>query len=357
MSIEVEYLAGTVYASNGFNAPEWPPHPARLFSALVNAAKEAEMGDGADDALRWLERQQPPEIRASVPGETVTVTRFVPPNYPRFREPFQLLPWWRDSAKQQRTFPSQTPSEPVVSFQWPTVNSYPEVLPEIVRRVAHLGHSASLVRASVETDCVEPTFVPDPGGPIALGVPTLGRLYELEESYELGQRPRPPALQRYRHAGAVVAKSSHDEMIIMRQAAGLPIPVEAALTLTEAVRRALIAVADEQGVLLPEIHGHEDGPHCAYFALPFAGWEHASGRILGAAIAVPRGTGTTARQRIYRACASLKYVEVPAFGRWQPGPIGGAIPVTLDRATWIGPATTWATVTPVVLKHRPSEKF
>ncbi|MEO6629879.1 MAG: type I-U CRISPR-associated protein Csb2, partial [Aquihabitans sp.] len=41
--------------------PEWPPHPARLFCALV-------AGDPSPaewDALRWLEALPPPEVHAS----------------------------------------------------------------------------------------------------------------------------------------------------------------------------------------------------------------------------------------------------------------------------------------------------
>jgi CRISPR-associated protein Csb2 len=357
MRIEVEYLSGTVYASDGLNQPEWPPHPARLFSAMVNAAKQAELGESADDALRWLEQQRPPSIRSGEPGDAVVVTRFVPPNYPRFREPYQMLPWFRDSAKQQRMFPSQTPSDPVVSFEWPGIDSYPAALPEIVRRIARLGHSASFVRASVETDGVEPTFVPDSRGPIALRVPTPGRLDELEECYRLDQWPRPAALQRYRRFEPPLAQSGHGEMIVMRQVGGLPIPVEATLTFTEAFRKALIAVADQQGVVTPEIHGHQNGPHCAYVPLPFAGWEHSNGRLLGAALVMPRGAGILLQHRIYRACAALKHIEVPAFGSWQPGPVRVPAPMTLQPSTWIRPARTWATITPIVLKHRPSQKF
>jgi CRISPR-associated protein Csb2 len=357
MRIEVEYLTGTVYASDGMNQPEWPPHPARLFSAMVNAAKQADLGKAGDDALRWLEAQNPPAIRAGDPGEAVVVPRFVPPNYPRFREPYQMLPWLRDSAKQQRTFPAQTPSDPVVSFEWPGIENHPPVLLEIVKRIAHLGHSAAFVRANIEANPVEPTLVPDPRGPIALRVPTPGRLKELEECYQLGQWPRPAAIQRYQKAEPPLAQSGHGEMIIMRQAGGLPIPIEATLTFTEAFRRALIAVADQQGAMAPEIHGHEQGPHCAYLSLPFAGWEHGSGQIMGAALALPRGVGIGLRQRIYRACAALNHIEVPAFGAWQPGPVKITTPMTLQSSTWTRPSKTWVTITPIVLKHRPSEKF
>src|SRR5690348_6077779 len=101
MRIEVEFLIGTVYASDGVHGAEWPPHPARLFSAMVNVAKEADMGVSADEALRWLERQGPPEIRAGEAAESHSVTRFVPPNYPRFRDPYHLLPWLRNGALQE----------------------------------------------------------------------------------------------------------------------------------------------------------------------------------------------------------------------------------------------------------------
>jgi len=357
MRIEVEFLTGTVYASDGMDGTEWPPHPARLFSAMVSAAKEADMGDTADEALRWLEHQGPPEIRAGEAAETHSVTRFVPPNYPRFRNPYHLLPWLRRGAPQKRTFPAQTPSDPMVSFQWSTIKSYPEILPQIVRRVGRLGHSASLVRANVENNLVEPTWVPDPQGPMALGVPTPGRLKDLEDCYSRCQRPVPPAFHRYRYVTPIVAESSHGDMVVIRQAAGLPIPVEATLTFTEALRSALIHVADEQGLQLPEIHGHQDGPHCAYLPLAFSGWQHASGFIMGAAIALPRVSGAAVRQRIYRVCAGLNHLAVPAFGCWQPGPVGADAPLTLQPSTWVGPATAWATLTPIVLKHRPSTKF
>ena len=313
------------------------------------------MGEAADVALRWLERQGPPEIRAGEAAESHSVTRFVPPNYPRFRNPYHLLPWLR--AGTERTFPAQTPSDPIVSFQWSAVNSYPEILPKIVRRVGYLGHSTSLVRANLENDLVEPTLVPDPQGSTPLGIPTPGRLKELEDCYSRGQRPVPPAFHRYRYVTAEVAESSHGQMIVIRQAGGLPIPVEATLTFTEALRGALIAVASEQGSLLPEIHGHQEGPHCAYLPLPFSGWQHASGFIMGAAIALPRGTTPALRQKIYQIIAGLNHVAVPTFGPWQPGPVGADVPLNLQPSTWIGPATTWATLTPVVLKHRPSVKF
>ena len=51
---------------------EWPPSPARVHQALMSAAltglpagKSESMAGDALEALRWLERQPPPEIVAS----------------------------------------------------------------------------------------------------------------------------------------------------------------------------------------------------------------------------------------------------------------------------------------------------
>ena len=62
-TISIELLTGSYDAAevDDRDRAEWPPHPARLFCALVAAAR------GNDDraALRWLEAQPAPVIRAA----------------------------------------------------------------------------------------------------------------------------------------------------------------------------------------------------------------------------------------------------------------------------------------------------
>jgi CRISPR-associated protein Csb2 len=63
--IEVELLTGRYAATahNDRNQAEWPPHPARLFSALVAALHDGEVVDPAErEALVWLENQDPPAL-------------------------------------------------------------------------------------------------------------------------------------------------------------------------------------------------------------------------------------------------------------------------------------------------------
>jgi CRISPR-associated protein Csb2 len=84
-AITVELLAGRYTATqfNDRNRPEWPPHPARLFSAMVAAWADNDEPDPAErSALRWLEEQDPPFIHCGEEHCRSVVTHFVPVNDP-----------------------------------------------------------------------------------------------------------------------------------------------------------------------------------------------------------------------------------------------------------------------------------
>lgn len=63
--VEIELLSGR-YAATAYNdrsRAEWPPHPARFFSALVAALHDNEPVDTTErEALLWLEQQPPPSL-------------------------------------------------------------------------------------------------------------------------------------------------------------------------------------------------------------------------------------------------------------------------------------------------------
>lgn len=81
--LEVALLTGR-YVATAFNdreTSEWPPHPARLFSALVAAHFEAlDPPEDERAALQWLEAQGAPEILAPAASGRDVVTVFVPVN-------------------------------------------------------------------------------------------------------------------------------------------------------------------------------------------------------------------------------------------------------------------------------------
>ena len=82
-AIEVNFLTERYVATahHNRNQPEWPPHPARLFSALVATWADADDPDQDErEALEWLESQSPPSICASDAIPRSVLTHFVPVN-------------------------------------------------------------------------------------------------------------------------------------------------------------------------------------------------------------------------------------------------------------------------------------
>lgn len=81
--IEVSFLTGrySATAHHDRQEPEWPPHGARLFSAMVAAWADLEPPDEAERAaLKWLEAQPPPRITAPKAVRRRVVSHFVPVN-------------------------------------------------------------------------------------------------------------------------------------------------------------------------------------------------------------------------------------------------------------------------------------
>ena len=259
IAVEVRLLTGRYVATahHDRHAHEWPPHPARLFSALVAAWADADTADANERAaLEWLERQGAPAITASHP-DSVSVRRpvshFVPvndasviagsqyrrradqladlqdehdqllealtdevtPTVERLRDKIDkerdvaslveavgstnpkaaeaLLPEGR--GKQERQFPSVTPDSPCVIFRWDE-SADPGVaaaLDALLSRVARLGHSSSLVSCRLVDSVPEPTLRPGEG-PMVLRCTQRGQLDALERAHARHGGVRPRAL-------------------------------------------------------------------------------------------------------------------------------------------------------------------
>ena len=264
LGIEVNFLTGRFVATrhNDRRRPEWPPHPARLFSALVAAWADADEPDGAERvALEWLESQPPPGIAASEAVPRRVVPHFVPVNdasvvsgswYERRAENVSglaaqlhaelaasagevtkqaaqierklakardveaqvgpagntnpasavaMLPDQR--GKQGRFYPSVTPEDARVSFLWdvPASEGVADALDRLLQRVTRLGHPASLVSCRlIPSPCTATLEVDNHGD----GVRTIrrGQLAELERKFVRhgGTKPRslPYTNVRYR---------------------------------------------------------------------------------------------------------------------------------------------------------------
>lgn len=149
--------------------PEWPPHPDRVFMALVAAWGEA--GEDADQraALEWLETLPPPALAVSLDvSKRTPFTSYVPVNDDKSpmgsKGPFGAMgsiPIGRN--RQPRQFPAVAPASPTFHLCWDV--DVPANLRASLERVCalatYLGHSASPVRAWVADEAPDYTLVPD----------------------------------------------------------------------------------------------------------------------------------------------------------------------------------------------------
>ena len=232
---------------------EWPPHPARLFSALVAAWTDADEPDVTErEALEWLEVQGAPAIAASDSVPRSVVSHFVPVNdtsiisgtwqerkankihdllerldeelvssqgeitkkvsqlqdsLTRQRDvgvqvsradntnpssALEMMPD-RPGGRRERFFPSVTPEDPRVTFIWDAV--VPErvavALDQLLSRVTRLGHSSSLVSCRIAQESPNARYTPG-SGTESIRVVRRGQLAELQRQYprHKGVRPR-----------------------------------------------------------------------------------------------------------------------------------------------------------------------
>ena len=173
--LDTEYINAVSYAAR-YNSPgeaEWPPHPDRLFMALVDAWGAAGRTEEGADALRWLEMQGPPDIAAPPVTMRRSFRSFVPvssngasgQDYLDGRAPISQIS--RSVVRKDRTFPAALlpDDRTVVSMVWRRAEpdaAVLEALNGLASRVSHVGHSASLARVSASTrqDVAEASHVP-----------------------------------------------------------------------------------------------------------------------------------------------------------------------------------------------------
>jgi CRISPR-associated protein Csb2 len=227
LALEVTFLTGRYVATayDDRDSAEWPPHPARLFSALVAAHFETNPTAESQATLEWFESLGAPEIHASDAWSRDVVTNFVPVNDSTVTGSFAkeeaaldaahqalaLIPQGEKARKaaerdleraekrlqekteraiqgasfnasavktgisvlperrvrQPRTFPSVTPQDPRVFFIWPGVDPTEkqiEQLDAIASNVVRIGHSSSLASVRVVQEAPAPTWLPSQDG-------------------------------------------------------------------------------------------------------------------------------------------------------------------------------------------------
>jgi len=372
LALQVEYLMGRVLVSahNDRTAVEWPPHPARLFSALVAAYEECDLGDRAKAALEWLEALPQPAIYAK-PTEHEGMVRnahkvFVPVN------DSSEVPESR--SRQVRWFPAFTPQDSHVWFIWNDATEterHADALQQIAENVTYLGHSMSPVRVRVSDSVPEPTLMPDLAGNIMLRTTGKGRLQHLEETYRLRKenttiQPRLGRVTRYRCVGEAqvnFSKSLFRQAFIFMLMDGPTLPLESAAKLTSIVRKAVMGLYPDPA---PEvISGHaQDGkqsenPHLAVTPLSDVGHRHADGHIMGFALWMPSNASAEILETLEDALADFDSLTLGTYGVWKirqlTADITGRAAAALRPVTYTRAHDTWASVMPVVFGKFPKK--
>lgn len=314
LAIEVELLTGR-YAATAYNdrgRAEWPPHPARFFSALAAALHDHDDVDQAErDALLWLELQEAPSLWADpesrvsrrqvqdvyVPVNDITLGGDVAireaeakvaeaktpaakrkveaalekakreavavdsgPSDKAVKTATALLPERR--TRQQRTFPVVLPETPTFAFLWRSADPSPyrAALERLCARVTRLGHSSSLVRCTLAGGNIQPTLVPSDEGDVVLRVVSPGQLDRLDRAFEhhkgvhsrvLPARPQRygPAFKQAVRASLAGSVFSPTDWVLFERVGGSRPLASRTTDLARALRRALI-----------EVHGNKDLP-------------------------------------------------------------------------------------------------
>jgi CRISPR-associated protein Csb2 len=398
LAFRVRYLLGRVAAADVSRGSEkdrgeWPPHPDRLFCALVQAWGDLGRPRRERGFLERIEKAGPPHIHAVRATPDVSRVSFVPvpDNWkPYYRDPntkkdkpFPVMGAMRIGRdRKERRFVSQAVDldvrEPHATIGWPrpadgdawSAGDF-EAAEILSRLVGYLGHSSSVVSVDVVREIPFPAWIPDDDGTLLLRIPHADRFSTLERAFDAGRRPPVSTWQAY---GQQRLKSSNPcgpwrDVIVFRLAGGPHrLPLVASLQATRSLREQLKDVFrrppfNEEP---PEVvsgrmsaaHGSPktQSPHLAFVPLPDVDHVHARGHLLGLATLLPRTLAGDVRRRVLAAIAQLAHLDLVGIGRWHlerqtlETPLHGLLP-----ETWTGPSRTWATVTPMAFDRDPGD--
>ncbi len=396
--LEVEYLLGVSFAaiSPDSEAPDWPPQPDRIFSALV--ASWAARGEREEErrALEWLEMLSVPRLFASEAESRPGVTVFVPANDPssdKQKHAKNVLPALRNRQAREYGFPAARPHDPVIRLCWSAAEpdeAMFSALQALAHDTAYIGHSASLTRCR---------FLLDPGA-LELGAAKQpqrgvyqGRLEELRQAYvrfekSADKKDRPQKGARISpEPEAKVARSNlfgdGNRWLILEHVTGDMPDVRACALVAKTLRDTLLSGYQQIGLedKIPEVvSGHAaDGaparaPHLAIIPLAFAGFPYADGHVMGFALIPPADGGIEADGAFRKVMRNLSPVDEERGRRIltltsKSGTSASSAfsiglsptfepPVdkrSLNPALYTGPASVFATVTPIVLDRHLKE--
>jgi len=391
LAITVHLLHGTIRAGSpddvvqagGSPHGEWPPSPARLFSALVAAdGTGARMAGTTGSELMWLETLAPPLIYASgtdMVEKSTLAHRYVVIDK---RDTGNVHDYPARKASEVRPGVRFAPCDVSLTYLWSTEKATASAedftaLRYRAARVGYFGCADSPVQVTVtdsSPEKIREPWCPGESGDVTLPIPYPGFLKELDFAYDEWSAKRPT-----RRSWIPTKRVYYQEPIDGSTSRSLTVPSTRRviwlrfnhalsgrnlLQVTDALKA---AVLDHLQRLAPEdeipawLHGHwppgEHGQQADFIGLPDIGHEHATGRLLGAAISMPADADPVWLQRVRTAVFNLATGELfprtsaggnPTFNVRVSVYGGERRPLAVIPLRWTGPSTTWVSATPVV---------
>ena len=374
MYLRLDFPSGQYFAAQPSDPtmPEWPPHPSRLFSALVAAAYQSLPGMTTERqaAIHWLEAAGPPTITVPKNTPRPTAISYVPPGDSRGSKGAGASKKWEHGIhrwRQPRCFPSTIMlDEPSLYYQWPDdpEDALFACLDKIAFGVTHVGTSHSMVIMSAHNgkSPVDATFVPDKNGQTYLRVAASGRLIELDQVHAHEQGVRRPVplcepLAAYRDLTKSRQRPSGDSFYdtLVLRLSGTMHGADTAMYLGKSLRRAVMSIMGDDVPAV--VHGHDTSRHVAWLPLPDVGHPWARGLVKGVAIAIPKAIPIDTRLKILASLNRARKLRLADGRIVQLTPLspGMPIPAALRQNTWMAPSRVWSSVTPVVLDRPPKK--
>lgn len=401
LSICIEFLVGRYTATNlhKYKKPEWPPHPGRLFMAMVSSYFNGDKKQDEKEALEYLEQCKPPSIYYESDKITTrdNVETFVPINdelKSKFKGESRLttLEIPLDRLRQPRMFPTTITGYDPLYFVWDDVvidHKHLNALKILCSRIHRLGHSSSFVSITVndsEID-IQATMIPNKLGDIPIRWISKGLSNKLEQVFEMDgeqsnknkqseknelyyvkkARLNAISLPEFRYSKKLdetmsLEQGHFSDMVILPITSNKNLNPLHTKDMVQSLRNKIQKNNVPEYVSGLDVDGNPSkSPHVAIVPLAFTGNRYADGLIRGMAIIFPRKRETESEKSISDALYGDKTstdieIENKKFGNVKLS-LETYDPIkTLETNTWKRHSKTWATTTPIVLDRVPHVK-